>query len=42
MLHLLEGFYDELEEDVKDQVMNPRKCELPHNGGLGISGWCVA
>ena len=32
MLHLLECFYDELEEDMTDQVMNPRKCEVPHSG----------
>lgn len=30
MLHILECFFDELKEDVKDQVMDPRKCERTH------------
>lgn len=30
MLHILECFFDELEEDMKDQVMDPRKCEGGH------------
>ena len=38
MLHILKCFYDELEEDMKDHVMDPRKCEMPCNGGWGDQG----